>query len=257
MSGDILYAEWASVGYEGNVIVPDVSVSLPAGKSLALTGINGSGKTTLLKTIAGLIPLVSGKLAVFGEAPVKARPRIAYLGQSNPASFLLPLRAIDVVRMSRFADAGLLRRLTKEDERTVRESMEFMGIEKAALDPLNTLSGGQRQRVFLAYVLARKAGLVLLDEPTSGLDIPGTELYKKAVARMLAGGASVVIATHNIKEAAGCDQAILLAQRVVVYGPGRSVLTPETLLATFGIIARFENGNVVVVEKDHGCENCP
>ena len=110
--------------------------------------------------------------------------------------------------------------------------------------------------MFLAYILARNADLVLLDEPTSNLDVPGTEDYKSAVARMTSRGASVIIATHNIKEAASCDLAMLLAQRVVVCGPGDTVLTPETLLSTFGIIARLENGQVIVVEKDHGCDNC-
>jgi ABC-type Mn2+/Zn2+ transport system ATPase subunit len=128
-----------------------------------------------------------------------------------------------------------------------------MGILQLAEKPLNALSGGQRQRVFLAYILARQADLILLDEPTSNLDVPGMAIYNRLITQLLGQGAALVIATHNIKEAACCDYAMLLAQRVVVYGPGATVLTPETLLATFGIIARFEDGRIVVVEKEHGC----
>jgi ABC-type Mn2+/Zn2+ transport system ATPase subunit len=257
MDNIVFQTDALSVGYAREVVVPGISISLSAGKVLALTGVNGSGKTTMLKTIAGLLPAISGKISVFGEAPGRNPARIAYLSQSSQASFLLPLRTIDLVRMSRFPARGLLGKITSDDEKLVRESMQFMGVGDLAEKPMSALSGGQRQRVFLSYVLARNADLVLLDEPTSNLDVVGIELYKDAVEKMKRGGASVILATHNIKEAASCDLAMLLARRVVASGPGSIVLTPETLLSTFGIIARFENGQVVVVEKEHGCDECP
>jgi ABC-type Mn2+/Zn2+ transport system ATPase subunit len=256
MDNPIVVSENLAIGYNGQVVVPEISLSVMAGKTLALTGSNGSGKTTLLKTIAGLLPQITGTISVLGKAPGKTPARLAYLSQVNPTSFLLPLRVIDFVRMSRFSERGLLGRMTADDERLAQESIELMNIGTIAEKSLNALSGGQRQRAYLAYVLARHADVVLLDEPTSNLDVPGMEIYKQAISKMLAYGASIIVATHNIKEAATCDQAMLLAQRVVVYGPGSVVLTPETLLATFGIIARFENGQVVVVEKEHGCDNC-
>jgi len=226
MDNHIVFAEKLEIGYDRRVIVPEINFSIAPGKTLALTGINGSGKTTLLKTIAGLLPRVSGNLFVFGDAPGKSPKRIAYLSQANPTSFLLPLRVIDVVRMSRFSTRGLLGALTGEDEKLVRDSMQLMNIESLADKPLNALSGGQRQRVYLSYVLCRNADLVLLDEPTSNLDVPGVNIYKQAIALMLSRGAAVIVATHNIKEAATSDMAMLLAQRVVVYGSGDSVLTP-------------------------------
>lgn len=241
------------IGYDHQIVVPDINLTLEPGKTLALVGVNGSGKSTLLKTLAGLLPPISGNILVFGQEPGKTPSRVAYLSQFNQTSLLLPLRTIDVVRMGRFPALGLLGRITREDEKLIQESMDFMGILHLADKPLNSLSGGQRQRVFLANILAHRADLILLDEPSSNLDVPGVELYKKAVDRSLERGASLVIATHNIKEAGLCDQAMLLAQRVVAYGPGSSVLTPEALLSTFGIIARFEEGHVVVVEKEHGC----
>lgn len=255
MNESFITARDLTIGYGRQVIISGINFTLEPGKTLALVGVNGSGKSTLLKTIAGLLPKIEGNITVFGREPGKTPVRIAYLSQFNPAGFLLPLRAIDVVRMGRFSALGLLGRMKKEDEDIVRNSMDFMGVPHLADKALSTLSGGQRQRVFLAHVLARQADLFLLDKPASGLDVPGNELYKKAVAAILKRGASLVIATHNIKEASICDQAMLLAQRVVTYGPGNSVLTPETLLSTFGIIARMEAGQVVVVEKEHGCDH--
>ena len=87
--------------------------------------------------------------------------------------------------------------------------------------------------MLLAQVLARGADLLLLDEPASHLDAGGREAYRAAIAAAAASGRAVVIATHDVEEAARADQAMLLAQRVVALGPGREVVTPEAVLSTF------------------------
>jgi ABC-type Mn2+/Zn2+ transport system ATPase subunit len=125
-----------------------------------------------------------------------------------------------------------------------------MGIERLSDAPLRSLSGGQQQRVYLAQVLARRADLLVLDEPAAGLDAGGREVYTQAMQAELARGASIVTATHDIQEAANCDQVLLLAHRVVAIGPGREVLTPAALLETFGIT--FSRDGIAVVEREHG-----
>jgi ABC-type Mn2+/Zn2+ transport system ATPase subunit len=179
---------------------------------------------------------------------------MAYLNQINSNQMMLPLRAVDIVRMSRFASIGFFRRASKDDERIVRESMERMEVNSLANEPLSALSGGQRQRVFIAQALAHDARLLLLDEPETNLDAEGKEKYRSAVRASTVQGGVVVIATHDIKEASRCDWAMLLAKKVVAFGPGCSVLTPETLLSAFGITVRMEEGKVVVVEREHGHE---
>ena len=163
-------ADELAVGYGKEAIVASIAFSLSAGESLALVGVNGSGKSTLLKTLAGLIPVLSGNLEVLGGRPLGQPARVAYLGQFHPSGMSLPLRASDVVRMGRFSSLGLLGRPAKEDEDAVREAMAGMDVERIADLPLNRLSGGQRQRVFIAQALARRADLLLFDEPASNLD---------------------------------------------------------------------------------------
>jgi ABC-type Mn2+/Zn2+ transport system ATPase subunit len=245
-----------SVGYGREAVVSGIDFELARGECLALVGVNGSGKSTLLKTLAGLLPPVSGSLLVLGGAALAQPARVAYLGQFHPSGLALPLRAVDVVRMSRFSSRGLLGRLDATDEGFVQRAMEAMGVGPFADLPLNRLSGGQRQRVFIAQALARGADLLLFDEPASNLDAPAVETYRRLVRAAAEAGAAAVLATHDIDEAGACDKTMLLAHRVVAFGPSREVLEPGALLATFGIVGRYREGGLVAVgrEHGHGCE---
>ncbi|MGD0353835.1 MAG: metal ABC transporter ATP-binding protein [Dehalococcoidia bacterium] len=245
-------AENLNVGYDNEVVVADASFELSPGEAFALIGTNGSGKSTLLKTIVGLLPPLGGRLSVFGMPPGKNHARIAYLGQFHHSGFVLPLRAIDIVRMGRFPLRGLWRPMSRLDDEIVISAMRAMGIENLADSPLRSLSGGQQQRTYLAQVLAHQADLLVLDEPTSGLDAGGRELFLHAINDELYRGASVITATHDIQEeAALCQQVMLLARRVVAIGAPQEVLTPEALLKTFGIVVTGDK-YLQVLETKHG-----
>lgn len=224
-----------AVGYGSDAVVDDITLSLLPGEALALVGSNGSGKSTLLKTIVGLIPALGGELRVLQAPPGLRSRRIAYLGQSHPSRSVIPLGAAEVVRMGRFAALGLFGRTRARDKQLVRDAMGHMDIAHLADHPLQSMSGGQQQRTYLAQMLAHEADLLILDEPTVGLDLSGRERYRMLVAAALARGAAVVTATHDIGEAAECDQVVLLNRRVVSQGPPGEVLTAERLLETFGI----------------------
>jgi ABC-type Mn2+/Zn2+ transport system ATPase subunit len=253
-SQSCLIARDLDVGYKAEVIIADINFTLSCGESLALVGINGSGKSTLLKTLVGLLPPLKGSINVLGKEPGKDPRRLAYLSQFHSSGLILPLRTIDVVRMGRFPEKGLFGRMTEEDDEIVQASMRRMGIEALQEAPLRALSGGQQQRVYIAQVLARRADLLILDEPASGLDAGSRETFSQILAEELARGAMAVIATHDIQDASECNQAMLLAKRVVAFGPGREVLTPEALLMTFGIVlvSQGPEGRIGVVEREHG-----
>jgi len=197
-----------SAGYDGVPVSCDLELTLSGGQVLALVGGNGSGKTTLLKTIAGLVPPVSGSILIRGKSPREASRSIAWLGQFHPSNPMLPLRVRDVVRMARYPERGLLQRLRSEDEDTVDEALDYVGMQKARNKTLGLLSGGQRQRVFLAYALARLAPLVLLDEPRQNLDERGDQLVADATEHWRKAGTAVVTATHDPTEAAHADQVL-------------------------------------------------
>lgn len=250
-SSMIVCAHHLSVGYATTIVVAGIDTDLVAGGSVALVGSNGSGKSTLLKTLAGLIPAIEGSAEILGRDIGEMTAHVAYLGQNQRNALALPMRVIDVVRMSLFDQRSRWRRRSRLDDQRVEEAMDAMQITDLAQKPLRDLSGGQRQRVRLAQVLARRAQLILLDEPTTGLDAPGRSAYLAAIAHEKARGAAVVIATHDVSEASTCDRILLLAGRIVADGPPESVLTPENLLETFGIGLARVGDRLIVTEHLH------
>lgn len=230
----VIRARELSVGYLSRPVLEDVSVDLGAGGLLCLIGTNGSGKSTILKTLAGLLAPVAGSVEVLGAPPGRQPARVVYLAQRPASSFMLPIRAADVVAMGRFAHLGLLRRQRGVDRRAVDEAIERMGVDAFRDIPMMELSGGQQQRTHLAQALARRADVLLLDEPTAGLDPQGRDVFARAVATERARGCAVVMATHDLDDADDADFVMLLAGRIVAAGPPASVLTDENLRASFG-----------------------
>jgi ABC-type Mn2+/Zn2+ transport system ATPase subunit len=247
-------ASGLDIGYQSELIVQNINFTVERGQSLALAGVNGSGKSTLLKTIVGLLPLMKGDLHVFGNPAGQSPRQIAYLSQSHKSGFILPLRALDVVQMGRFANHGLLGKITSMDEALVVGAMKSMGVWDLADKPLRSLSGGQQQRVYISQVLARHADLLILDEPMAGLDAGAREIYQEAIRNELRRGASVITATHDIQEAMDSDQAMLLARKVIAIGRGKDIITAQSLLETFGIVITLNQQNLemAVVERECG-----
>ena len=120
---------------------------------------------------------------------------------------------------------------------------------------LRALSGGQQRRVHLAHVLASEADLLLLDEPTAGLDAGANERYAQLIREELDRGASVAVATHDVRDAARADCVVLLAGRVIAAGAPRDVLTQEQLAHAFGIallaIPHGDHTDLIVPEDAH------
>jgi len=222
------------VGYGLHTVVRDIEFHASAGDLIALIGTNGSGKSTLLKTLAGMLSAVRGTVHVLGARPGDAPKRVAYLPQHPVSSHTLPLRARDVVAMGRFAHLGLFRPAGPADQSIVAEAMRRTGADAFADKSLRELSGGQQQRTHLAQVLARQAEVLLLDEPTAGLDITGKTAVADVIAAERARGVTVVMATHDLADAESATSVLLLAQRVVAFGPPGVALRDENLRACFG-----------------------
>ncbi len=165
--------ESVCAGYDGRLVLRDLSFALPENGCAALTGPSGIGKTTALRLLAGLEKPLSGRITGLSGK------RALMLFQEDR---LLPWRtALQNVALP--ADSGF------DCEKTLRA----LGIEDVAQYP-EQMSGGMRRRVALARALCQKMDILLLDEPFSGIDAP---LRERIAPLVLTAAPLIVLATHD------------------------------------------------------------
>jgi iron complex transport system ATP-binding protein len=219
----------------------DASLRIERGEIVTLCGPNGSGKSTLLAALAGSLRPHTGEVLLGGEdlyaiAARERAHRIARLPQEPRGPEGLSVQAL--VELGRYAHRPRLAGMRREDRAAVRNALETVDLIDLRSRPLERLSGGERRRAWLAMVLAQSAPLLLLDEPTAALDPRHSwEVLDHLVRihRML--GTTLVLALHDLEDAARISDRIALVYRGRVYATGapKDVLTPETLRDVFGI----------------------
>lgn len=231
-------------------------LDVPAGALTALVGPNGSGKSTLLHAVAGLLRPLHGDLHVLGAPPETVRSRVAYVLQATEVNEFMPVTVREVVTMGRYAARGPFGRLRGADRAAVDRAIDRLELGDFVRHHLGELSGGQRQRVFVAQGLAQQADVLLLDEALTGLDAPSVAGIQAVVADERAAGRTVVLATHDLAEAATADYLVLLAGRVVTAGPPSTALTTEALAAAYGARLLRLGGDTLLLDEGahHGHE---
>ncbi len=230
----VLELEGVTARYDGTPALENVSFRVRRGDQVAVVGPNGAGKSTLFNIIAGILKPQQGVVRIAGSGP-SDHICIGYVPQRNRIDWRFPVNVEDVVMMGRIGKIGLLRRPSREDRQKVRDALAKVDMLSFAHRQIGELSGGQQQRVFLARALAQEAELLLLDEPLAGLDMPSQEAILRILSQMRADGITILVATHDLNQAAEkFDQMILLNRRVIAYGPPSEVLTTENLARAYG-----------------------
>ena len=190
------------VAWDTDLILHGITLSIPAGQTVAITGSNGSGKSTTLKALLGTAPITSGDALLFSRS-ITARRRvpwqkIGYVPQRISSGGAVSSSAIEVVR------SGLLgpRRLWAMPGDTARamDALERVGMAHRAHSPMNILSGGQAQRVLIARALVRRPELLIMDEPMAGIDAASRARLASIVADAKAEGTTILIVLHELGE---------------------------------------------------------
>jgi iron-chelate-transporting ATPase len=230
------------LGYRGEAVVHDASVSLRSGTVTALVGPNGSGKSTLLRALARLHPIDQGTVLLGDGAPAAALTarefarRVTLLAQSRPVPGGVTVR--DVVGYGRHPYRGRWRAADPEGPAAVRRAMTVTGVTAMADRPVDELSGGELQRVWLATCLAQDTPVLLLDEPTTYLDLR-YQVEILDLVRDLADQHAVAVGVvlHDLNQAAAVADTVVLLHggRVRAAGPPCEVLTAPALTETYGI----------------------
>ena len=196
-----------------NDILNDVSLTVPDGRLLVLTGPNGGGKTTLAKIIMGLVTPTNGKIFWNGEditglsITERAKRGISYGFQQPPRFKGIKVRdllsiASGKASMNRVEACAYLTRVG------------LCAADYIDRDVDSSLSGGEVKRIEIATILARKSGLMILDEPEAGIDLWSfsklTETFSDIHAKR---DATMIIISHQ-------ERIISLADEIAVVSGG-------------------------------------
>ncbi|GGB75274.1 multidrug ABC transporter ATPase [Knoellia flava TL1] len=205
LSADAIVVEHLVVRRGGRSVLPDLSVTVPAGQVVGLLGPSGGGKSTLMRAIVGVQQVESGDVTVLGRPAghPDLRHRIGYVTQSP----------------SIYADLSVRHNLTYfaqvlgASPDAVDRAIEAVDLTSHADASVSTLSGGQRSRASLAAALVGDPEVLVLDEPTVGLDpVLRRDLWN--LFRRLAHdeGRTLLVSSHVMDEATRCDRLILLRE---------------------------------------------
>lgn len=224
-----------TVAYRKKPVLWDIDFALPEGKLIGLIGPNGAGKSTLIKAVMGLLPLLSGRVRVYGKEYEAQRHLVGYVPQRESVDWDFPVSALDVVTMGRYGKLGLLQRPTREDRKIAMSCLDKVGMADFAGRQISQLSGGQQQRVFLARALTQDASVYLMDEPFVGVDAATEKAIIDLLKDLKNRGRTVFVVHHDLNTAPEYfDWIMLLNMRLVKFGPTPDVFTPENLKATYG-----------------------
>ena len=178
-----VHEAWFRHGRDGDWVLRGLDLQLVQGEVRALVGGNGCGKTTLLSVLAGVAKPQKGRVK---NALASSQ---ALLPQSPKAILACETVREELSEWARGAGYGAAE---------VDAALAELGLADAADRHPYDLSGGQQQLLALKKLIICRPRLLLLDEPTKGLDAAARERVARAVAAARAGGATVLLATHDM-----------------------------------------------------------
>jgi cobalt/nickel transport system ATP-binding protein len=235
MSHRSLTADRLVVGYErGRPVLDGASLTVPAGRRLAVLGANGSGKTTLLRCLSGALKPAAGSITVDGVTLEYSRRGLREHRQEVQLVLQDPDDQLFSASVAQDVSFGPLNLgLPEEAVRArVAEALELLAVDALAVRPTHQLSYGERKRVAIAGAVAMRPCVLLLDEPTAGLDPSAVAETLAALARLQEHDSTVVMSTHDVDLALRwADEVAVVVDRTVVQGEPRDVLGDDALLA--------------------------
>jgi heme exporter protein A len=194
MTANAVESEQLARRYGRRWALAGVTFSVPAGSVLMVAGRNGSGKSTLLRVLATAIRPDGGRAAVGGFDVLRQRHDVRQL-----AALLSHHSYLYEALSARENLAVLAGARATTGPNAIERVLERVGLATRANDAVETYSAGMRKRLSFARILLQSPRVALFDEPFGQLDPQGFGLVEDVVRELKAGGATVIIATHQLE----------------------------------------------------------
>ncbi|TFV63712.1 UNVERIFIED_ORG: ATP-binding cassette domain-containing protein [Bacillus sp. AZ43] len=234
MSHRALAARGLVAGYgPGASVLDGASLTVPAGRRLAVLGANGSGKTTLLRCLSGALRPTAGAVTVDGVPVAYSRSGLRAHRQTVQLVLQDPDDQLFSASVAQDVSFGPLNLGLDDDavRARVAEALHLLALESLSARPTHQLSYGERKRVAIAGAVAMRPCVLLLDEPTAGLDPCAVTETLAALARLQEHDSTVVMSTHDVDLALRwADEVAVVVDRAVVQGRPDEVLADTSLL---------------------------
>ncbi|MFF9018213.1 ATP-binding cassette domain-containing protein [Streptomyces sp. NPDC014870] len=189
--------------------VDGVDLTVRPGELVSVLGPNGAGKTTMVKMLTGLLLPTSGTVFLGGYDVVRERRRAALAcGFTLGGDTGLYPRLSAVQNLTFF---GLMYGLGGAAlDRKARRLLEEVDLADRAGDQAGSFSRGMKQRLHLAKALLHDPSVIILDEPSAGLDPQSAAAMRALVSRLSSEGRSILLTTHDMREAEELSDRIVL-----------------------------------------------
>ncbi len=199
----------------------EVDFAASSGTCTALLGRNGAGKTTMLRILAGLSTPSQGSVELLGRSSrnSEARAKVGLIGHGIAIYDELSARE-NLMLFGRLYGLG-------NPRAAADEWLEKTGLDHVATSLVREFSRGMRQRLAVARAFLHNPSLLLLDEPFTSLDDRAIALLQNLLLAAIAGGATVIMSTHQLREALELATHVVLLNRGEVAHAGPR--SPEML----------------------------
>ena len=245
-NGEISFDQ-VSFQYAGRDIpaLNDVSIHVPAGKTVALVGQSGSGKSTLLNLVLRFFDVSGGQIQIDGQdirsVDLNSLRRATALVTQDPFLFDDTIANNISYGKQDFSQADI------EQAAKQAAAHEFIvdmpeGYQTRVGESGLRLSGGQKQRIAIARAMLKDAPILLLDEATSALDTASEQKVQTALTQLMKGRTSLVIA-HRLSTIMHADEIFVMREgQVVEHGTHTQLLDKRGVYADL-YERQFDNGN--------------
>ncbi|MFE9751117.1 ABC transporter ATP-binding protein [Saccharothrix saharensis] len=235
--------EFQAVGHAyadtGRPAVRDFTLSVAPGETIALVGPSGAGKSTVLNLLIGFLRPRSGRILLDGVdmagLDLRTYRRFISVVPQEPILFDGTVRENVAFGLPDVDDAAIRAALRDANALDFVESLPD-GVETSVADRGSHLSGGQRQRLVIARALLRDPRLLILDEATSALDVESEALVQQALARLVRGRTTFVVA-HRLSTVQDADRIVVMQAGAI-----REIGSHDELLRGGGVYARLHAG---------------